>query len=135
LDILRSKLRIGIHRDVEVTEAPERNRPVVSQAFCSALPVKYTSIPQSPWKLFASLVLEAAYEATMWAALLNAHRGTSNVVLLTNLGGGAFGNHESWINCAMRRALRMMAAFDLHVKLVSYAAPSKSIMQLAEEFE
>ena len=30
---------IGLHRDVEVTEAAGERRPVVSQAFCSALPV------------------------------------------------------------------------------------------------
>lgn len=39
--------------------------------------------------LLASLVLQAAYEATMAAAVLNAQRGASNVVLLTELGGGA----------------------------------------------
>jgi Patatin-like phospholipase len=36
----------------------------------------------------AQLVLEAAYEATMWAAVLNAQRSASNRVLLTSLGGG-----------------------------------------------
>ena len=40
------------------------------------------------------LVLEAAYEATMWSAVLNARRGASKVVLLTLLGGGAFGNER-----------------------------------------
>jgi hypothetical protein len=54
------------------------------------------------------LVLEGAYEATMWAAVLNAQRGVSNVVLLTSVGGGAFGNDKSWIHAAMRRALDMM---------------------------
>src|SRR4051812_34098705 len=38
VDALAGKLRIGIHRDVEVTDAPSPPRPVVSQAFCSALP-------------------------------------------------------------------------------------------------
>jgi hypothetical protein len=94
-DILRGKLCIGIHRDVEVTDATAEHRPLVSQAFCSALPVKYTSVSPSHWKPFASLVLEAAYEATIWAAMLNAQRGASNVVLLTSLGGGAFGNDDS----------------------------------------
>jgi hypothetical protein len=45
------------------------------------------------WEAFASLVLQAAYEATMFAAVLNAQRGASNVVL-TRLGGGAFGNDD-----------------------------------------
>jgi hypothetical protein len=60
LDILRGKLCIGIHRDVEVTEGD--HRPLVSQAFCSALPVAYTRVPPALWAPFASLVLEAAYD-------------------------------------------------------------------------
>jgi hypothetical protein len=73
--ILRGKLRIGIQSDVEVTDAEVEQRPLVSQAFCSALPVAYTNLPSSHWKPFASLVLEAAYEATMLAAVLNKLRG------------------------------------------------------------
>jgi hypothetical protein len=134
LDSLRGKLCIGIHSDVEVTEAQGKSRPVVSQAFCSALPVAYTGIPHSHWKTFASLVLEAAYEATMWGAALNARRGASNIVLLTLLGGGAFGNREEWILAAIRRALEMSAGFDLDVRLVSYGTPSQSILRMVEGF-
>lgn len=78
---MRGRLSIGIHRDVEVTEAAGAQRRLVSQAFCSALPVAYTRLPAtSPWKPFASLVLEAAYEATMWSAVLNAQRGALHIV-------------------------------------------------------
>ena len=45
IDVLRGKLRIGVHRDVEVTEAAGPDRPRVSQAFCSALPVAYSRVP------------------------------------------------------------------------------------------
>ena len=128
IDILRGKLRIGIQRDVEVTEAAGPDRPRVSQWFCSALPVAYSRIPSAHWQPFASLVLEAAYEATMLAAVLNAKRGASNVVFLTLVGGGAFGNHSSWIHAAMRRALKMMQPFALDVRLVSYASQSKDIL-------
>jgi hypothetical protein len=135
VDILRGKLCVGIHRDVEVTEAEGERRPLVSQAFCSALPVAYTRLPPNLWEAFASLVLEAAYEATMAAAVLNAKRGASNVVLLTQLGGGAFGNNDDWIYAATRRSLEMMREFDLDVKLVSYGTPSRAIVQLAEDFD
>ena len=134
LDILRGQLRIGIHRDVEVTDAEGERRPVVSQAFCSALPVAYTNVPPSCWEAFASLVLQAAYEATMWAAALNAQRGASNVVLLTQLGGGAFGNQDDWIHIAMRRSLELMLESDLDVRLVCYGTPSRAIVQIAEHF-
>jgi hypothetical protein len=134
IDVLRGNLRIGIHRDVEVTEAAGPDRPLVSQSFCSALPVAYSRVPSADWEPLALLVLEAAYEATMWAAVLNAQRGVSNVVFLTLLGGGAFGNQISWIDAAIRRALNLMAAFDLDVRLVSYGPPSKEIAAIAKEF-
>jgi hypothetical protein len=134
IDALRGKLRIGVHRDVEVTDAAAPDRPRVSQAFCSALPVAYSQVPSPHWELFASLVLEAAYEATLWAAVLNAQRGASNVVLLTLLGGGAFGNSSTWIHAAMRRALQLMMTFNLDVRLVSYGVPSSELLAIAEEF-
>ena len=124
-----------MHRDVEVTDVAGEHRPLVSQAFCSALPVAYTGVPPAHWEAFASLVLQAAYEATMFAAVLNAQRDASNVVLLTRLGGGAFGNDDRWIDAAMRRALEMMLEFDLDVRLVSYGTPSRPILQMAKEFD
>jgi hypothetical protein len=134
IDILRGKLRIGLHRDVEVTEVEGPDRPRVSQSFCSALPVSYSRVPPAHWEPFALLVLEVAYEATMWAAVLNAQRGASKVVFLTLLGGGAFGNPGSWIHAAMRRALKLITTFDLDVRLVSYGTPSKEIVAIADEF-
>jgi hypothetical protein len=113
----------------------DTHRPLVSHAFCSALPVNYNrSVPRAHWEAFGSLVLQAAYEATMLAAILNARRGVSNVVLLTELGGGAFGNDPAWVHAAMQRALEMMSGFDLDVKLVSYQSPSRAILQMAKDF-
>jgi hypothetical protein len=86
IDELHGRLCIAVQSNVEVTDNSSGQRPRVSQAFCSALPVAYTNIPSRHWRPFASLVLEAAYEATMWAAALNAHRGASKIVLLTLLG-------------------------------------------------
>jgi hypothetical protein len=63
-----------------------------------------------------------------------ARRGASNVVLLTQLGGGAFGNHDDWVHAAMRRALEMMSGYGLDVRLVSYGTPSRAIVQMAEDF-
>jgi len=134
IDLLRGKLRIGIHSDVEVTDVTGSDRQRVSQAFCSALPVAYSQVRQAHWESFAVLVLEAAYEATLWAAVRNAQRGASNVVFLTLLGGGAFGNPSSWIHSAIRRTLKVMAAFDLDVRVVSYGTPSKAILAIVEEF-
>ena len=134
LDALRGKLHIGVHSDTEVTEAPGENRPLVSQAFCSALPIAYAEVPSPHWRAFASLVLEAAYEAAMWSAVLNARRGASNVVLLTLLGGGAFGNDLVWILDAMRRGVELVSSSDLDVRIVSYGAPPPAVLGLAKDF-
>ncbi len=108
---------------------------MVSQAFCSALPVAYKpEVPAQHWQAFASLVLEAAYEATLLAAVEAAQRGGSNVVLLTRLGGGAFGNDGDWIHAAMRRALRAAAGLALDVRLVSRGEPSAELQRMAAEF-
>jgi hypothetical protein len=131
---LRSRLRIGLHWNVEATDAG-RPFPVVSQAFCSALPVAYSQHESRHWARFACLVLEAAYEATLWAAALNAQRGGgSNIVLLTSLGGGAFGNDEGWIEAGLVRALKLASGFDLDVRLVSYDAPSPSFLRIERMF-
>ena len=132
---MRGLLRIGIHQDIEVTDSVGPQRPVVSQAYCSALPVAYSRLPAALWRSFGQFVLEAAYEATLCAAVLNRQRGASNIVLLTRLGGGAFGNDDAWIDAAMHRALTKAAGCGLDVRLVSYGAPPKSMIDLAAAFQ
>jgi hypothetical protein len=119
-DVVRDRLRVGLHRDVEVTAGDAGH--LVSQAFCSALPVAYTSVPARDWASFATLVLEGAYEATIWSAVINAHATGSPVVYLTRLGGGAFGNNADWIDAAMQRALTLARDLALDVRTVSRRA-------------
>lgn len=121
-DALRARLRIGVHARVEVTDGTAPPRPVVSQALCSALPVAYTRIPPARWARFARLVLEAAYEATLLAGVLNARQGGAPRVMLTRVGGGAFGNEAAWIDDAIDRALDRAAGFGLDVRLVTTGA-------------
>ena len=134
IDVLRGKLRIGVHSDVEVTDRPANNPIRVTQAFCSALPVAYGRVPAKHWTAFGTLILEASYEATLWAAVLNAQRTGSNVVFLTRVGGGVFGNDPAWIDAAMRRAFRLARDFALDVRLVSYGEPSAALLKMAKEF-
>ena len=134
VDQLRGLLRVGLHRDVEVTDGEDPQRQTVSQVFCSALPVAYNCIGTAEWRPFALLVLEAAYEATLWAGVLNARRGVSNVVMLTRLGGGAFGNDDAWIDAAMRHALTTVKDFGLDVRIVSFGAPPSSMLALERGF-
>lgn len=85
-DEIRARLAIGLHWNVEVTDVERPTPQHVSQAFCSALPVAYSQVPPEEWEPLARLILEAAYEATLSAAALNAARGDSKIVLLTRLG-------------------------------------------------
>ncbi len=118
-DRLRGLLRVGVHWDVEVTDGAAWPGPTVTQVFCSALPVAYSDQPRSAWESFATLVLEAAYEATLLAGVVNRARDTgSDQVLLTRLGGGAFGNEARWIDRAIERAGRVVADAGLDVRHV-----------------
>jgi hypothetical protein len=117
---LRGLLRIGLHWDVEVIDAETAPGPCVTQAYCSAMPVAYGDPPASAWEPIARLVLEAAYEATLLAGILNARRGRSNRVLLTRLGGGAFGNDPTWIDAAIDCALARVGGCGLVILAVQH---------------
>ncbi len=119
-EALKNKLQIGIQWDVEVTESAAPIKPVVSQAFCSALPIAYSLYHSGEWAQIGCLVLEAAYEATLCAGVINKIRGVSNVVYLTSLGGGAFGNPESWITNAMQAACSRVSHNGLDIRLLKF---------------
>lgn len=129
LDILRGRLRIGIHWNVEATDMAGPGH-LVSQAFCSALPVAYSGISAPRWSRFARLVLEATYEATLLAAAIN----STKTVFLTRVGGGAFGNETEWIHTAIRRAVGVVKDAGLDVRLVTYGSVSNDLTDLMEHF-
>lgn len=127
-DELRQALRIGIHWDTQVTV--DGRDHLVSQAYCSALPVGYTRLPKDLWKDFALLVLEASYEATLCAGLLNHARTGNNKVFLTLVGGGVFGNDSDWIIAAIRRAVELFSGMGLDVVIVSYGRSNPCVRGL-----
>lgn len=130
IDALRGKLRIGVMSRTAVTLNGCEH--VVSQAYCSALPVAYSGFDSAEWMRFATLVLEAAYEATFHAAILNLAETGNNQLFLTLLGGGAFGNETSWIINAISRCVRLFRETPLDVKIVSYGRSSPSIRELVD---
>ncbi len=125
---LRGLLRIGIQSDTQVTRGDSRH--VVTQAYCSALPVGYSELLPARWEPFARLVLEAAYEATLCAARLNAARTGCRRAYLTLLGGGAFGNPKPWILDALQRALDRHRDAGLEVAIVGYPSPDPDVHRL-----
>ena len=146
INLLRSKLRVGIMWDTEVTVGKSTNNSsltpnttpqtssLVSQVYCSAVPVSYSSEPASAWEPFARLILEATYEATLNAAVLNKSRNGSNILFLTMIGGGAFGNQPEWIVDAIRRALQLHEDSGLDVRMVSHRHPNPMLDFLGSEF-
>jgi hypothetical protein len=130
LDDWRSRLRIGIQWNTQVTFAGH----LVSQAYCSALPVAYSRLAPSLWERFARLILEALYEATLCAAVLNADASGVGTVYLTAVGGGAFGNPSEWIFTALERALDLHRKTALDVVIVSFRAPNPAVARIVTKF-
>jgi len=132
---LRGYLRIGVQWSTEVTQTLQSpSEPqIVTQAYCSALPVAYASLRAQQWEPFARLILEAAYEATLAAAILNQNQTGNSSVYLTLLGGGAFGNEQSWISDAILRAVRMYRRNDLDIAIVSYGSPNPAVQRLLRD--
>jgi len=132
IDSLMGSLRIGVQSDAAVTIGGDNH---VSQAFCSALPVAYSRLRAELWEPFAPMILNAAYEATIHAAMVNQQRTGNPRVYLTLLGGGAFGNDPSWILHAIERALtctpRVRNA-GLDVRIVSYGSSNPQLQSLVE---
>lgn len=126
LERVRGLLRIGLHWDVEVTESATPGQRV-SQALCSALPVAHSGFPAQEWERFAMLMLQAAYEATLLAGVLNRERTGCPTVFLTDLGGGTSGHPPEWAEAAMAHAFDVLRGCDLDVRIVDSrgAAPKK----------
>ena len=118
VDQLRQRLRIGVQRNAQVTIRDSAH--TVTQAYCSALLVAYRNHLADLWQDFARLVLEASYEATICAGILNALRTGSKGVFLTLLGGGASGNRTEWITASIKRALKLYRDSSVEIAIVSY---------------
>ncbi len=121
-DNLKSKLRIGLQWNAEVTLNDRKE--TVNQVFCSALPVAYSQVSADLWEPFARLVLEATYEATFRAALINYESNDrngegNNKLFLTLVGGGAFGNKTEWIIDDIGKSLELFKNTPLDVRIVS----------------
>lgn len=126
-EALKEKLKVGIQWNTEVTLSDTKHQ--VSQVYCSALPVAYCMPKSEHWEQFARIILEASYEATLYASLINLEKHQSKQVYLTLVGGGAFGNQESWILESLQKTLRAFKNTPLDVKVVSYGRSNKNLVQ------
>lgn len=128
---LKSKLKTGIQWNTEVTLPGAEHK--VSQIYCSALPVAYDhNIETSYWEAFSRVILEATYESTILAGVLNMEKYKSKV-FLTLVGGGAFGNEEHWILESLQKVIRKYKNLPLDVRIVSYGRSNPSLVMSLEE--
>lgn len=124
-------LQVGVQRNTEVTH-PIRTGRLVTQVYCSAVPVSYTLATAVEWAPLARVVLQGAYEATLLEGVFQhlykqLERPGETIgptkIYLTMVGGGAFGNEMEWIWDAMERAhnaIRLYHPVALEIYIVHY---------------
>ena len=125
---LKGKLKVGIQWHTEVTLSGTNQ--TVSQVYCSALPVAYSHIESFYWESFARIILEATYEATLYTALITYKRTGCNKVLLTLVGGGAFGNEIEWITDSLLSTINKFKNTPLEIGIVSYGSSNQKVKEL-----
>ena len=129
-DGVKKLLKIGVQIGTQVTCTRKPNSglwhivhdgPLVTQVYASALAVSpdYACCGSDAWEPLARLVLEAAYEATIYAAISHGP-GSRPKVVLTALGGGVFGNKNEWIADAIVAALGKFSKAGLDVVINEY---------------
>ncbi len=126
LDDIRAKLKVGVQSKTQVTIGDATH--LVTQVFCSALPVSYSDIPESEWDYFPRLILDATYEALFHVAAQNLADTGCRKLYLTLVGGGVFGNKLDWILSSIGRSLGLFAWANLDVYIVSYGASKPEVV-------
>ena len=92
-DALRALLRVGLHWDVEVTDAPGP-RPAGIAGLLLGAPGELHTHPAAGGSRLPGWSSRPPTKPRCSRACCTPRRG-SNVVLLTSLGGGAFGNESA----------------------------------------
>ena len=129
---LKDLLKIGIQWETEVTIAPSKH--LVTQVYCSALPISYCFFNPEHGETFAKFILQASYEATFHVALQNYKQTGCRILYLTMVGGGAFGNNKEWIIDAIKNSLIKFKNTPLDVRIVSFNAPNPALQPLIKYF-
>ncbi|MCK5845147.1 MAG: hypothetical protein KAG97_10595 [Victivallales bacterium] len=130
---LERLLRIRGHSDLEVTISDSGHK--ISQVYCSALPIAYCGhSKERVWNSFARLILDASYEATFNASIINSCETGNNTLFLTLLDGGAFGNRKEWIIDAIEQSMNKHIDSGLDVAVVSYGYSDPLARELTRKF-
>ncbi|KAL5264928.1 hypothetical protein ACHWQZ_G005875 [Mnemiopsis leidyi] len=132
-----SKLKLGVHHDVEVTSkdwgAVLSDSPGlrITQVFASAAAVGYSrSINRSKWEILARGILDASYDGLFAVAAQN----KTKKLFITFIGGGVFQNSMSWISDAIYRAAVKHRKAGITAYLVCYGAVPEGIGCMVAKF-
>jgi hypothetical protein len=131
-EYLKGQLKVGIQHNAEVTAFQGSSK--VTQVYCSGVPVAYSGISTKRWEPFGKMILEATYEATFWAAINNMNKGRTNKVFLTLVGGGVFGNPDSWLYDAIILNLKKFKNSGLDLIFVSYGSSNSLVRKIINDF-
>jgi hypothetical protein len=132
LDSIRGRLSVGVQKGTQITIGQSNH--LVTQVFCSALPISYSEITTDLWNLFPRLILDATYEATFWIAVQNMMRTGCRKLFLTLVGGGVFGNRIEWIISSICRSLKLFSKVGLDVGIVSYGRSKPEVADLIARY-
>jgi hypothetical protein len=118
--IIFDNLQVGIQYDTEVVYSQPKHR--VTQVYCSAIPVAYMKNARGSHgvRLFANAVLKKSYEATVYAAVLNAETTGNRDLFLTFVGGGAFGNKDDDIISVVMTTVSLAKSYGINPIVVCY---------------
>jgi len=143
-EAIAAQIAIGIQWDTQVVASAFGNKmytgpdQIVTQAYCSAISISYSRASCDAWEPLAKTVLESAYEATLYAAMLNAaahpDEDGAKRVFLTALGGGVFGNPMEWIVEAMWKAFHKFQNCNLEIYIVSFGRSDPDIKDLEKKW-
>ncbi len=127
-----SNMRIGLQENTTVTDDPEFNTQV-TQTYNSAMSIGYSELPDFLWQPVAQIVLDATYEATLLAGVIQFHRAKPPpIVFLTKVGGGVFQNKDIWIRQAIERAMKKVDKYgvSLDIRIVHFGSIDQSYVEL-----
>lgn len=131
---IKKRLKFGFHQHTQVVfksrwkQVSSKKTSLVSQIYCSALAINYSKVKDKKlWEPLSRIILDASYEATLLAGIINFSETGNPNIFLTQLGGGVFGNKTSWIEESIQKALTLVQRYQIPIHVINCFYNSVSI--------
>ena len=123
---IKKRIKVGFHQHTQVVfknrweKVKSKKKFLVSQIYCSALAINYSKVKDTKlWEPLARIILEASYEATLLAGIINFSETGNTDIFLTQLGGGVFGNHSTWIANSIQKSINEVTKYQVPVHIIN----------------